>query len=907
MPLPRILAGPILRRVQTDSVSVWVATSEPGRVQVRLYRGPTDGSDSARAHFSQGLKTSVQVGPQLFVNTVTVDLDGPDVLTSGQTYSYDVLLSPQPNQFESLHDLGLLTAGERSGHEHLPLGYVPNALPSFSLPPGNLEDLKVLHASCRKLHGPGRDALAFADDLINDNHTEPNHRPHLLVLTGDQIYADDVALPFLGSITQLGEELFTGKPESLRVSKDPETWLEANLANFPPGFRQLLVEHCAKFTSSDASSHIMSLAEYAALYLLSWNIELWPSKPDELPLFGDVLLDLPGTPAVDGPAAAFLFSAIKGEASTGVARKYWQHFFELGLAADGETAKLLEVMKHLKPSWLEPDNVQKKLDANENPDLTETLQWATALFSDEANPENDERKHICDFYSELCSTFGDLQAHAKEQRDHLLETYRTLPKIRRVLANVPTYMIWDDHDVTDDWNLTQHWITSVNNSACGSAIVRNAMTAYALFQDWGNQPDTYDMDGQKKPLLDAIEALYADAASPDRWPVAAGADALQALYDQEDDEALQWHYGFDGVDFKVLVLNTRTERSFDSRFAAPNLIPLIAGGGPLGRQIPPTPQAGPGGVLLVVSPVPVLGLPVIEQLAQTVGTRLIDFGLVVSGRDRSASTILDAEAWALHRVGFEDLLARLAANRRIVFLSGDVHYGAAGQLTYWRAGDDQLTRFAQFTASPAKNAWPEPIVMGVDAFAFAQRVLTVQGTSQRMGWQSSDPPPIVFAADQDVPVDLALLTEFDPVLIPVFEHRPWAGATSSREADFRWRMELLRDERPEDERPDSVSPKPLASGDLDTADPLVAYREAISRHADFVQKRAFTRSTLWRNNLGVIRFEDQTGEFEAVQELWAVNPDELITQPAAVMSEYRTSLQPGEPPDPPSLPGDGDG
>jgi hypothetical protein len=26
---------------------------------------------------------------------------------------------------------------------------------------------------------------------------------------------------------------------------------------------------------------------------------------------------------------------------------------------------------------------------------------------------------------------------------------------RRVLANVPTYMVFDDHDVTDDWNLTR--------------------------------------------------------------------------------------------------------------------------------------------------------------------------------------------------------------------------------------------------------------------------------------------------------------------------------------------------------------------------------------------------------------------------------------------------------------------
>jgi phosphodiesterase/alkaline phosphatase D-like protein len=27
--------------------------------------------------------------------------------------------------------------------------------------------------------------------------------------------------------------------------------------------------------------------------------------------------------------------------------------------------------------------------------------------------------------------------------------------IRHLFANVATYMIWDDHEITDDWNLTE--------------------------------------------------------------------------------------------------------------------------------------------------------------------------------------------------------------------------------------------------------------------------------------------------------------------------------------------------------------------------------------------------------------------------------------------------------------------
>ena len=37
------------------------------------------------------------------------------------------------------------------------------------------------------------------------------------------------------------------------------------------------------------------------------------------------------------------------------------------------------------------------------------------------------------------------------------EFRKNLPKVQRALANVPTYMILDDHDVTDDYFLNPVW------------------------------------------------------------------------------------------------------------------------------------------------------------------------------------------------------------------------------------------------------------------------------------------------------------------------------------------------------------------------------------------------------------------------------------------------------------------
>src|SRR5919204_236762 len=69
---------------------------------------------------------------------------------------------------------------------------------------------------------------------------------------------------------------------------------------------------------------------------------------------------------------------------------------------------------------------------------------------------------------------------------------RALPAVRRVLANVPTYMIFDDHDVTDDWNLTREWHNQVWRSPGGRRVVANALAAYWAFQGWGNDPESFD-------------------------------------------------------------------------------------------------------------------------------------------------------------------------------------------------------------------------------------------------------------------------------------------------------------------------------------------------------------------------------------------------------------------------------
>ena len=78
-------------------------------------------------------------------------------------------------------------------------------------------------------------------------------------------------------------------------------------------------------------------------------------------------------------------------------------------------------------------------------------------------------------------------------------------------------MIFDDHEVTDDWYLSQSWRSRVLTAPFGRAIVRNGYAAYAVCQAWGNDPAAFTHTGQNpKPkneeLLDTLVAVGTDGA-----------------------------------------------------------------------------------------------------------------------------------------------------------------------------------------------------------------------------------------------------------------------------------------------------------------------------------------------------------------------------------------------------------
>ena len=551
--LPGLVAGPVLRRLTRDSVSVWVACVAPDPLTLFVRRRTAGGPPPTTVTVQP-----TQVGANLWMAVLTAGAPG-GAFVAGEIYEYE------------------LEAGWENTRGAIPwneLSLPQATFPTFLAPPATAAELVVLHTSCRKPHGGGRDGLALAmQELSARFNPAPPPQPHLLVLSGDQIYADEVGHPMM--------------PRVLRVARDLVGIDETNVFGPPPPIGGRGPGTRALGYTGATANHLWTYGEFLAMYLLAWSPVLWPAA---LPQF-------PPNPVI--------------------------------------------------PPDVDPD-VSKE-------------SWDEEL-------EN-------------------------------VELFRAvLPEVRRVLANVPSLMSFDDHEITDDWNLDHAWVNAVYDKPGGRRAVTNGVLAYALCQHWGNKPDAFTTPGSpERRVLDAVSAAV--SAVPPTSPEAAcrpllgipagplpAAPPPQTLRDLTAAGAIRYDLTIgpdEGWPVRIVLLDERTAREYpraDSRGAR---ISRAA----LGVQLPPPPTPVP--FTIVVASAPILGSELVEDVIQP----LFD----VLGGARFA----DFESWSAVRANHQDLLARLAAHHPVVVLSGDVHYGFTTRLTRTEGG--VTTGVAQLTASAAKN------------------------------------------------------------------------------------------------------------------------------------------------------------------------------------------------------------
>lgn len=610
MKLPLLLAGPIVRRVDSTRALFWLATSrkvESASVVLRYCR--VDGSLGAVDPTTTSAQ-AVRLGNQLWVHLLTVRPRGRKLHQNELAYDIALRIGGRTHALADLVDIDSIR-------------YPPKAAPTL---PALQRSSRLLYSSCRNPNGGGEESLISADEWTARAMSVPGsshrkeHRPESLFLTGDQIYADDLEDELLHLVTRLAgglagyteqvpgyatkwlqyserdlrdyrgpvnwpvdaptsrervryvvqlrpEELM--EPRYLREVTNPQNYEPARL----PLRRGQFVRTHAGFTTGD-ENHLLTFGEYAAMYLLAWNPDLWP------------------------------------------------------------TSGLTEKMKQYR---------------------------------------------------------------------------RGTPAIRRLMANTPTYMFYDDHEVTDDWNIDALWEKRVRSSVTGRRIVAYALAAFWAFQAWGNQPDNFSPDFVRG-IEDYLAHERATRGQPD--------EARALAFENQMWDFHRWGFWAPTTPPAVF-LDTRTQR--DSNPATPAYgnqrlkAPRLMNDQALKEMVRNARAAGhrPGAPVILVSPTPVFGYRAAE-LAQE---RLLVEGLVPKkpgGRYK-----WDLESWAACPLGLFRFLSSVAENLRpsyVVVLSGDVHYGFTttavyGQLRdYWRTGGAAAAghiAFLQLTSSGSRNSSEE--------------------------------------------------------------------------------------------------------------------------------------------------------------------------------------------------------
>ncbi|MEV0317798.1 alkaline phosphatase D family protein [Streptomyces sp. NPDC050658] len=286
-----------------------------------------------------------------------------------------------------------------------------------------------------------------------------------------------------------------------------------------------------------------------------------------------------------------------------------------------------------------------------------------------------------------------------EEYTHLYYESWLDPEVRWLLSTVPSCMIFDDHDVIDDWNTSAAWLAEMRATPWWRERILSGLMSYWVHQHLGNLPPAE---------LERSELYAAVRATPD------GTDTLRAFAAAADADptATRWSYRRDFGRVRLLMVDTRAARVLEEQNRA-ILDPDEA------RWL--REQALEGGCdhLLIGTSLPWL-LPHLIHDAEgwnaalcrgVRGERWARFGENLRRRS-------DLEHWAAFPASFDELTSLIAeagsgddAPATVCVLSGDVHHAYIAEPS-WPGGGGPVSRVLQLTCSPVHNSIHGSIKLG---------------------------------------------------------------------------------------------------------------------------------------------------------------------------------------------------
>ena len=266
------------------------------------------------------------------------------------------------------------------------------------------------------------------------------------------------------------------------------------------------------------------------------------------------------------------------------------------------------------------------------------------------------------------------------------------PTTRWLLSTVPTAMIFDDHDVHDDWNISESWVRDARGLPWWEDRIAGAFMSYWIYQHVGNlSPAELHAD----EMYDAVCRSDGDAGTELR---------RFALRADRETEGARWSFSRDYGDTRLVVVDSRAGRVLgDGRRSMLDdaewewLEARLVGG----------PEH-----VVIASSLPVLlgaGMHYLEAWNEAVCDGA--WGPLGAWAGEKIRRALDLEHWAAFGSSFERLMRRVRelgagvhgpAPATITILSGDVHHAYVAEVAFPRSAS-VTSAVHQAVCSPFRN------------------------------------------------------------------------------------------------------------------------------------------------------------------------------------------------------------
>ncbi|MER7774282.1 alkaline phosphatase D family protein [Streptomyces sp. NPDC096191] len=294
---------------------------------------------------------------------------------------------------------------------------------------------------------------------------------------------------------------------------------------------------------------------------------------------------------------------------------------------------------------------------------------------------------------------GEQVADYEEYTHLYYESWRD-PEVRWLLSTVPSCMIFDDHDVIDDWNTSAAWLADMRATDWWRERLMSGLMSYWVYQQLGNlSPDELAAD----PLYAAVRE------TPD------GTDALRDFAARADAEpaSVRWSYRRDFGRTRLLMVDSRAGRVLEEDRRA-----MLDPGEAAWLREQVLDERDSYDHLLIGTSLPWL-LPHLVHDAEAWNAAMCggERGARWAQRGERIRRGADLEHWSAFPSSFDalaDLIAEAGtgpgAPATISVLSGDVHHAYVAEPSW--AGRAPDSRVAQLTCSPVHNSVPPSIRLG---------------------------------------------------------------------------------------------------------------------------------------------------------------------------------------------------